>query len=460
MENDAVKEKSRDERILEILTGAFESGNVDALPGQVREFRPADVARVLVPFSPEQKSDLMKALPDEYAARVLEEAAERDRNAIVGELPAKELREILPDMSPDEAVDVLQKLDPAAAHELISSLPEARRQEVKDLYGHGDDTAGGIMTSDYLAMRPDTTVASAEREIRENREVDQNITNIYVVDAQDRLEGVVTLKKLITSADSDKLGDLAILKPIRVRVDTDQEQVARLARQYNLTTVPVVDTHDRLVGVVTSDDIMDVFEEEHTEDLHVMSGVLGEGVADDTDSVFGLVKLRLPWLCITLLGQLVSGYILHSFEVEMNKVIALVFFVPVVMALSGNVGIQAAILVGRGMLNAPLPMKRFASIILRELQVAAWMGIVLSSLIALAAFGLIDAASPLMLAASVGVSCLAAVLLANLVGTFLPVLFVKFRIDPAVASGPIVTTTNDILGLLVYFSVASVLLDL
>jgi magnesium transporter len=338
-------------------------------------------------------------------------------------------------------------------------------EEVRELLQYDEDTAGGIMTSDFVAVDADMTAAEAIDYIG-SLELEEPIYYLYVVDSEKRLTGWVQLWELLRKPNRDKpLSELAIQEPIFVHPETDQEEVARLASKYDLSSLPVVDQKNRLIGRVTVDDIMDVIEEEASEDIFKLAGS-SDSELEDTSPIQAC-KARLPWLLITLGTGFVSSLILKSFiaHLTMAEIIALSFFVPIIMAMGGNTGIQSSTLIIRGIALGASHSRRIIKIITHEIIAGATMGIICGTTIGIWAEFVIrhnqtaPSAPPAYLALTVGIALFSAMTFAAVFGAIVPVLLNRFKIDPAVASGPFVTASNDIFALLIYYGVTLLMIS-
>ncbi len=362
-------------------------------------------------------------------------------------------------MAPDDAADVLGELKEERSEGILELMDEEESEDVRELLQYGEETAGGIMTTDFIAASAAMTASEAIDYIAE-LDLDEAVYNLYVTDPEGRLTGWIQLWKLIKKANAGMTLDvLADKETISVHTDTDQEAVARLASKYDLSSMPVLDHENRLVGRITVDDIMDVIEEEASEDIFKLAG------SDDSEleytSPLHACKSRLPWLMVTLFAGFVSSLILKRF-ID-HHIVALSFFVPIIMAMGGNTGIQSSTLIIRGLAVGSITEREVLKLLGRELTVGALMGLICGVVVGLWAnfmVGTETSIPAIYLAFTVGVSLFTAMMFAAVFGAFAPLLLNRFKADPAVASGPFVTASNDILALLIYYAITLALIML
>jgi len=369
------------------------------------------------------------------------------------ELPRAEQLAVLRALSSDDTADLLGALPPEFAAELIEQLPRTESDEVVDLLRYPAETAGGIMTPEFLAVPTTTTCQEALTRLQAAAEAEM-VFYIYVVDADGVLKGVLSLRELLTMPPDTPVGEMMVSPVIRARVDMDQEEVARITARYNLLAIPVVDPEERLVGIITVDDVIDVIREEATEDMLKMSGT---GVDVEYTLSMGALqaaRLRLPWLLTNVVGGLFTAWVMTRFTNTLETVLALVAFVPVSMALGGSLGLQSSTIVVRGLATGQIELGDVRRVFLREMRVGAMIGVVCGLLVGAAALLWRDPWVGLVVGSSLAVSSCVAVT----IGTLTPILFQRLRLDPAVTSGPLVTTLNDVTGLTVYLGVATLLL--
>ena len=423
------------------------------------EVRPEDVAVMLHAFTPGEQFGLFKILIDDYsqaASDVLIELEPENRLAIMEQISPSQVAKLLELAAVDDAVFLLEAMPPELKEQVLEIVDlEERFSEVQARLTFADDTAGRIMDSEFVALEEQNTASEAVDQIRRiARDVDM-ISYLYVVDKNGRLLGVTPLRQLLLADPDDSLGEIMNASVIKVHTSTDQEEVAQLAARYDLLAIPVVDDDARLVGIVTIDDILDVFKEEATEDFFKMAGTSDNELMYQ-DRPFKVVGIRLPWIIFNLGGLLLAGYVMTRFEQKFHdlNLAIMIGFVPVIMGMAGNVGSQTSTIVVRGLATGNLGLdpghvRRF---LWQQVKVGALLGAICSLVVALVA--LVAGRNPLM-AVAVGLSLFLSVQLASFNGVVIPVLFQRIGFDPAVASGPLVTTANDVLGVIIYFLLAS-----
>lgn len=416
-----------------------------------QNLHPSDFAEIVEDLTDEQKADLFEILSDEEAAMVIQEMEDIEQVDLFQLLSRKRASSILKEMSTDDAADLLAELPEEEAKELLT-LIEEDAEEIRGLLKYRKDSAGGIMATEYISFPENMTVEETIRRLREIAPEAETVYYVYVVDEEARLIGVLSLRELIVSPDGTKLSEIMRKNVVHVAADLDQEEVARLVSKYDLLAVPVVDDGQRLLGIVTVDDILDVLEEEATEDIYRRVGVSDlERVDLVGASVTSLLRRRLPWLLITLVGGLFVGSVIQAYEEALMTVAALVFFIPVIMDMGGNVATQSSTVFVRGVATGEIDKSEMWGYFFREIRVALIMGVVCGAAVSLAA-GMWQA-DPI-LGAVVGIAMFSTVTLAAIIGTLIPLILSRMGVDPAYASGPLVTSIKDATGLLIYFSIA------
>jgi magnesium transporter len=435
--------------------------SVDMLPedaGELQTFfrdtHPADLADLMHRVDPAAGLALFTSMEAEKQAEILPELNESLREKILESLPHEDLAPMLEEMESDDAVDVvqdLQELDEERAEGLLAGLDSELREEIEQLLEYPDDTAGGVMASEVVAVAPEMSLDEAIHEVRrvvEEREI-EDIYALYVVDDHGHLKGMVSMQDLLLARRGQKVRDILDEDVISVEAMTDQEELASIARKYDLASIPVVDDAGRLLGRVTMDDVYDIAMEEAEEDIAHMAGT-DEEVLERSSLV--IVRERLPWLLVGLAGGLFSAAVMSLFEGDLKIALQASFFVPVIMGMGGNVGIQSSTIVVRGLATGELDLTDTWSRLFRETRVSLMVGLV-CSLILLGVIW-IWMGDP-KTASVIAVSLSAVIFQASVVGAMVPLMLKKWGIDPALATGPFITTTNDILGLSVYLLLIS-----
>lgn len=412
---------------------------------------PADVAAACRHLGEDEVVTLLRLLPEELSADVLVDLDDDVREDILELLTPREIAEAVEEMATDDAADVVAELDKEKAGEVVDLLEEEERREITTLLAYPEDSAGGIMQLEVVWVREDRTAARAIEKIRElYGEMREEFHYVYVTSADGKLLGRIPLPRLILAETSAKVTDLMDVDPQTVPAELDQEEVAMLFQKYDLFSMPVVDRDGTLLGRITVDDVVDVIQEEADEDYSRLAGTDEEEFKED--SVLRKAVLRLPWLVAGLGGGVMSAVVLSQFETDLRSVIALTFFVPVIMAMGGNAAMQSSAVMVRGLATGEIRPREAVSRLAREVGVAVITSTVCSALIFLAAWLWWG---DLRLGIVVGGAMLAVILLSTSVGAFVPLSLHRFRIDPALATGPFVTTSNDIVGILVYLSLAN-----
>ncbi len=416
---------------------------------------PADIAHLFEHFNEREQGAIFNLIDDsEKAAEVLSEIDKASSTQLLEGMDTHRITEILQAMSSDDRADFISELPQDLVEEILNLMAKKQSEQVEDLLSYQEDTAGRIMTPDFFALPEETSAKEAIEAIQKASEAEM-VFYVYVMDNRGHLVGVISLRQLITVPPTKKLKEIMITDVISVRTDMDQEEVAKVAERYNILAVPVVDEENKLVGIITVDDIIDVIREEATEDIMRMAGT-HEDEFVYRDNVFKVSRFRLPWILTNLLGGLITGYLLWFFKVTMRDVLALITFIPVITAMGGNGGVQSSSIIVRGFATGSVDFHSLKRFLFREVRVGIIMGTTCGIAVGLVGYfwhgnstiGLV-----------VGVAMVVAMTIAATMGTRAPAFFKKIKVDPAIASGPFVTTANDITGILVYFGVATLFLN-
>lgn len=422
----------------------------------IADLHPADVADVLERLPEEIQADYFRILDREQGAEVLMELEEAQQAEILSNLESGELAQLLFNMDSDDAADVVAALPADEAALVLKAIDKEDQQEVRKLLTYPEDTAGGLMQMEVVTVPLEVAIREALDLVKEQaREVD-DFANVFVLSGERQVIGVLTLRDLLMARATAPVEDVMTPVPVIIRPEDDQEEVARQFQKYDLLSAPVVDSRGRLLGRVTVDDVVDVIQEEASEDIYRMAGT------DDEELVYGehifkISRVRLPWLIINLLGGLLASYFLFLFEASLRDAIVLITFVPVIIAMGGNVGIQSSTVFVRGLAMGHYSSSKLGRVLFRELRVAVVIGLICGTLTGLAA-GIWHTKS--YLGFIVGLAMIVNIALSAMVGILAPAFFRRMKVDPAIASGPLVTTANDIMGILIYFGVATLLLRL
>ncbi len=440
------------QEILEDVSFLIQEKQAPKLRAIMLDAHPADIADLLMHMDGEHRSYLFEALDLRTAADAILEVDESTRQELIATWDERRLASLVREMNSDDAADFVSELSSDLAAAILKQIAPEESADVRKLLAHEEDTAGGIMALELVAMVQDSTVAEAINEIRKKADEIDTINHVYVVDSNRRLLGTVHLKQLILAEPYTRLSEIMSRDVISVQVGTDQEEVAKLARKYDLLSVPVVDAQGRLVGRITYDDIVDVMEEEAAEDISHMAGIASHGDIRDS-SVLRTARIRLPWLVIGLFGGIVAAWILSFFENKLQQnIVVLMFFVPVVMAMGGNAGIQSSTIVVHGLATGSIGFSDMFQRLLREMRVAFLNGFLCGLLLLLIVTVVWNQPHYGIL---VGISLLIVMFVAALVGASIPLLLKRYNIDPAIATGPFITISNDILGLFIYMAIST-----
>jgi magnesium transporter len=420
---------------------------------------PVDVALVLDAFLPPERLQLLGYCgDDEHQAEVVAAMPVSKAVDLLRDLDLARAVQLMSAMSGDDRADILGEMDEELAAKILSAMPDEESDEVAELLRYGESTAGGIMSPDFLAIAEDVTAKEAIAIVQESPDVEMAFY-IYVVNSHGSLVGVVSLRQLVTSRPDSKLNDIMNPHVVSVRTEEDQEDVARIVSRYDFLAVPVVEEPNRLVGVVTVDDVIDVIREEATEDILKLAGAGDEW--DEKHGILGSVRQRAPWLAAAWIGGVVASLIIGYYEETVARYLPLVAFIPIIIGMSGNVGTQSLTIVVRGLATRRFAVKKFWSVTLKEVSVGVLLGVLYGAALGAMGFFQIGAdagSNALMMALVVGLAAAFGMTIAALVGAATPLLFARLHIDPAVATGPFVTTTIDIIGVLVYLNLARLLI--
>lgn len=438
----------------------IDSEKVIELNEYLEEFHPKDIAEILVSIEEDRQLKLFEVLPWEIAAKVLDELDSDIFSSVLSKISIEHKKKILDLMSQDDMVDILSELSEEKRQEVINLLDVESAEDIKELLVYGEDTAGGRMTTDFIALRKDVTAYNAIEYLRENAPDAETIYYVYVVDKQGKLSGVISLRELIIAKPTSLVEDIMSEKVISVNVTDDQEEVARLVSKYDFLAIPVTDSHGRLRGIITVDDIIDVIQEEATEDIYKFAGTSeteSEYLEDDNFfiKVFSSVKARLPWLIITLFGGVLSARILGNYQDTLSQYTQVAFFMPLLTGMGGNVGTQSSTLTVRGLATGYIDMKKAFKTIFQEMSIGACVGMICSIIVCVVAFLWMK---NFKLGVVVGIAMAANMITASTIGTLVPIIFKKLGVDPAVASAPFISTTLDITGITIYFTLTTILL--
>ncbi|MBW1812566.1 MAG: magnesium transporter, partial [Deltaproteobacteria bacterium] len=387
---------------------------------------------------------------------LLSELDEDNAVELIEAIKLEDVVEVLEQMPADDAADLIGTLSEDKSSAILERMKKEGSQEVEDLLTYDDDTAGGIMVPDFIALKEDTTARGAIKSLqKEHLDVEMPFY-LYVVDEYGKLVGVSSLRQLVVVPPDKPLKQFMETNVFSVQTNMDQEEVAKIVARYDILAVPVVDDNNRLVGIVTVDDVIDIFRREATEDILKMAGVGGEEFIE-TKTILGSSRIRLPWLFASCIGGIVAFYIIGHFEESLSNLVYLAAFIPVIMGMGGNIGTQSSTIVVRGLATGRLNVRDIWPVVFKELAVGLILGLVYGLLLGTVAQ---LTYSTYALAIAVGFAVLSSMSIAALIGSLVPMSFAKINVDPAVATGPFVTTAIDIISVFFYFQIATFLLGI
>lgn len=444
-----------EKEILDNILALIEKQDSQALTALLEDMHPADIAELCDELDVDGARFLYRLLDNETAADVLVEMDEDKRQELLDELPSEIIAsKFIDNMDTDDAVDIIQELDEDRQEEVLSHIGDIEQaSDIVDLMQYDEDTAGGLMGTEMVVVNENMSMPECLQEMRKQAEDLDDIHNVYVVDNDGRLKGVFPLKKMITNPSVSKVKYVMDEDLISTKVDTPIEDVVQMIEKYNLVAVPVVDSIGRLQGQITVDDVIDELREQQEHDYQMATGITGDVEADD--NVFRQTWSRIPWLLIGMLGGILNSMLLGRFEGTLAQYVGLVLFIPLIGGTGGNVGTQSSAIVVQGLANGSLNTSNIWRQVFKEGAVALINAIVLSLLVFgynIFRFGYAEAVTY-----AVPLSMFTLVLIGTLWGTLLPLIFQKIRIDPAIATGPFVQITNDLLGMLIYILVVYIL---
>jgi magnesium transporter len=433
------------------LNSHLNQQQIDAAVEMLAQFHPADIADLLESLEEEDKRAVFQKLDTEVASEVIAHLSEFSREPILSDLSHRRLGQIVDEMDSDDAADLLTGVPEEVVEKVLARIAAEDSEHLRRLLVHGEETAGGIMQAELLAVPQEATIAEAINRVRLLGEDLDYLTNVFVIDSQSKVIGQLSLKRLILANSEDKVSQVMETNFKTIPVDMDQEDVARIFQKYDLLSAAVVNGDGILVGRITIDDVMDIIEEEVSEDILRMVGSHEDELVYG-DKIWKISRLRLPWLITNLFGGLLTGYLLWIFKVALHDAIVLITFIPVITGMGGNVGIQSSTITVRGLATGGVDLHRLGRTIFKEVRVGLLMALACG--FTLGAVAEIWHHNP-ALGVAVGSAMAGAIVVASLMGTLVPIIFKQLGVDPAVASGPFVTTANDITGILIYLYIST-----
>ncbi len=414
----------------------------------------ADIAGIYSAITPDEARFLLLTIDKELAADVLSEMEEDDRETFLSTMPSEIIAsQFIDEMDSDDAADVLGMLPEDKQEEILQHISDVEQAgDIVDLLNYDEDTAGGLMAKELIKVNENWNVTTCIKEIRKQAEDIDELYNVYVVDNDGILKGTLSLKKLIISNSNEKVESLYKQDVYSVKAETSGEEVANIMDKYDLVSLPVVNSIGKLVGRITIDDVVDLIREEAEKDYQMISGITED--VESGDKVWILTRARLPWLLLGLLGGLLGASVMSLHGGMLEKYHRLAFFAPLIAAMGGNAGVQSSSIIVQGLANNTMGFESTGKKLLKEFMVALINGIILSSLIVLVTM-FIFPQNDINLTLTVSIALFSVIIFATVFGAFIPLVLNSFKIDPALATGPFITTFNDIVGLFVYFTIAT-----
>lgn len=449
-----------DDELLEDLSELIKNKSDAALKNILADLYDFDIAVIIDNLEEDDSLYLFSLLNDETAAEVLLEINEDKKEYITEKLSGEKITDIVSEMYSDDATDFVGELDKERKDEILENLDKLDKEdyhEVKELLSYDENTAGGIMAKEFISVYEDMSIAEAIREIQEQADRVDQLYNVWVVNLENKLTGIISLKRIIIALKNPEELIKNIMNPdvISVDVGTDQEEVAKIFQSYDLVSVPVVDFENRVIGKISIDDVVDVIEEEYSENVARMTGTDAEEL--EKKSPFEIAKLRLPWLLITLLIELLAVFVVKFYDDTIGKILLLAAFMPIISAISGNTGLQSAAIVVRGIDTGNVNLNKWWEPLLRQFKTNLLIGTAIALVIGFIGFMISDV-NRFLFGLSVGLSMFISINIAGIIGTISPMISKKLGFDPALTSGPFETAFQDVIGITIFMTVATFLL--
>jgi magnesium transporter len=443
---------------IEKIEQLIDSGQRQEVLQELEGMHPADIAELIRHLNLKQAEWVFELIPNrEEKADILMELDEEDRKKLMEGMDPEQIGHYIDLLDTDDAVDLIQELDEEDREEVIQNIGDVEQAgDIVDLLQYDEDTAGGLMGTELISVNENLSMPDCLKEMRRQAEDLDDIYYVYVVDDDNRLKGVLPLKKMITHPSVSKIKHVMEDNPVAVKVDMPIDEVAIDFEKYDLVAMPVVDSIGRLMGQITVDDVMDQVREQQERDYQLASGISSDVDADD--SVLAQTKARLPWLLIGIAGGLLSSLILSGFEAQLAAVTALAYFIPLIGGTGGNVGVQASAIVVQGLANGRLDLKEFWQQLWKELRISLLTGVVIS--LAVFVYTLFTEPGSYGLTLAVATSLFCIVVFSTVFGALVPLTLEKLKVNPALATGPFIQITNDVVGLLIYVGMAAWMLSI
>lgn len=448
--------------LTETIRVLLEERKFNTLRDILTTMKPYDIAAIFEELQDEKTPILFRIMPKELAAETFVEMDDETQEFLIHGLSDSELKEVVDELFVDDAVDLIEEMPANVVKRILRQADKDMRKQINELLKYPEDSAGSIMTTEFIVLRPDMTAEMAIKRIRRTGVDKETIYTCYVTDNNNKLIGISTVKDLLLADDDDFVKDLMEENVISVNTLDDQEQVAQMFSNYNFLALPVVDNENRLVGIVTIDDAIDVIQEEATEDIEKMAAVLPSDKPYMRTSVWGIYRKRIPWLLVLMLSATFTSAIISSFEGALASVIVLSSFIPMITGSGGNAGSQASVSVIRALSLGEIEFKSMFKVLWKELRVSILCGATLAAanFIKLMIFDLNGNPNAFVIALVVSLTLLGTIMMSKLVGSSLPLLASKIGFDPAVMANPLISTVCDSLSLLIYFGIATSILNI
>ena len=439
------------------IRNIIQQGDVELARKELSELHPADIAELYQELELDEAEFLFKLLDEDTAADVLMELDEDDRLKLLNDMPAEEIAKQIDHLDTDYAVDIIQQLDEEERDEILAHIDDVEQAgDIIDLLKYDEDTAGGLMGTEMIVVNENWSMPECIKQMRMQAEDMDEIYYVYVVDDDYKLRGVFPLKKMITHPSVSKIKHVMEVDPVSVKADTPIDEVALDFEKYDLVAMPVVDSIGRLLGRITVDDVMDQVRESSERDYQLASGLSSD--VESNDSLLKQTRSRLPWLLIGVIGGIGNSLILGNFETGFATNPAMALFIPLIGGTGGNVGIQSSAIVVQGLANGSLDIKSSARQIMKEVGVGLLNALTISLLVFM--YNCFSLGPNQVTTLAVSFSLFAVVIFASIFGTFVPLTLERFKIDPALATGPFISITNDIIGMVIYMTISSTLINM
>ncbi len=440
------------ENDIERINSVIGRGDKEGARAEIADLHPADVAELIQQLDEEQAMFIFDLLDEDTAADVLMELDEDERKKLIDDMPAEEIAKQIDHLDTDDAVDLIQQLDEEDRDEVLSHIDDVEQAgDIIDLLKYDEDTAGGLMGTEMIVVNENWSMPECIKQMRLQAEDMDEIYYVYVVDNDYKLRGTLPLKMMLTHPSVSKIKHVMETDPVSVKADMPIDEVALDFEKYDLVAMPVVDSIGRLLGRITVDDVMDQVREASERDFQLASGISSD--VDVDDSVFAQTKARIPWLLIGIASGLLATVILSTFEAQLQAVTALALFIPIIAGTGGNVGVQASAIVVQGLANGSLDIKHFGAQLGKEMVIGLLNATVITAVVLV--YNLIMLPGDIAVTISVAVSLFIVVIFGSLLGTLVPLTLEKLHINPALATGPFIQISNDIVGLIIYVQIAT-----